>query len=50
MAPTIPSPLSANRITFVFFLLILISANPIKAQQYTRGIGVYPGDPKEIFQ
>ncbi len=38
-----------NRILYLFFLLIFLSAPPLKAQQYTRGIGVYPGDPKENF-
>ncbi|GAC1310648.1 MAG: hypothetical protein NVSMB24_28330 [Mucilaginibacter sp.] len=39
----------ANRDFYLFFLLTFLSVNPLKAQQYTRGIGVYPGDPKEYF-
>jgi hypothetical protein len=34
---------------FYFFLLLFISAQSLRAQQYTRGTGVYPGDPKEYF-
>ncbi len=30
-------------------LLVLSAALVSQAQQYTRGIGVYPGDPKEFF-
>jgi hypothetical protein len=32
-----------KRIALLFFSVALVS----NAQQYTRGIGVYPGDPKE---
>jgi hypothetical protein len=31
----------------VFSLLILVASTVSYAQEYTRGIGVYPGDPKE---
>jgi hypothetical protein len=30
-------------------LLILVASSVANAQQYTRGIGVYPGDPKEYM-
>ncbi|MDR3703297.1 MAG: hypothetical protein P4L56_26860 [Candidatus Sulfopaludibacter sp.] len=30
-------------------LLSAIAAAALTAQPYTRGIGVYPGDPKEDF-
>ncbi|HVV55964.1 MAG TPA: discoidin domain-containing protein, partial [Mucilaginibacter sp.] len=33
----------------LLFILIFLSAYAANAQQYTRGIGVYPGDPKEYF-
>jgi Exo-beta-D-glucosaminidase Ig-fold domain/Glycosyl hydrolase 2 galactose-binding domain-like/Glycosyl hydrolases family 2/NedA-like, galactose-binding domain len=35
-------------VSLIFFLLFF-SIQIIKAQDYTRGIGVYPGDPKEDF-
>ncbi len=42
--------ISLAKKTFCFsFLLIFIAVQTAKAQQYTRGIGVYPGDPKESF-
>lgn len=31
------------------FLMVFASTHYLKAQQYTRGIGVYPGNPKENF-
>jgi hypothetical protein len=39
----------ASWIFCLFFLLIFLGVNPLKAQQYTRGIGIYPGDLKEYF-
>jgi len=30
-------------------LLTLTAIFALDAQQYTRGVGVYPGDPKEDF-
>ena len=39
----------SNRIIFLSILLVSLFAHPAKAQQYTRGTGVYPGDPKEYF-
>jgi len=38
-----------NRFLCLPFLFILFFVQPTNAQQYTRGIGVYPGDPKENF-
>jgi len=35
--------------TGILLLLFLYSASLCMAQQYNRGVGVYPGDPKEIF-
>jgi hypothetical protein len=32
-----------------FFMLLALGAGPLAAQQYTRGIGVYPGDPAQNF-
>jgi hypothetical protein len=29
------------------FVLLLIASSTLLAQQYTRGVGVYPGDPKD---
>jgi hypothetical protein len=40
---------NANRCFYLFLLLALLFANTLYAQQYTRGVGVYPGDPKEYF-
>ena len=36
-------------IVFLGFLLGLVATSTLRAQQYTRGVGVYPGDPKEDF-
>ncbi|MGA9407990.1 MAG: sugar-binding domain-containing protein [Bacteroidota bacterium] len=34
---------------FLIFLFILISIFTLNAQEYTRGVGVYPGDAKEDY-
>jgi hypothetical protein len=31
------------------FLLASVTVFALQAQPYTRGVGVYPGDPKEDF-
>jgi hypothetical protein len=40
---------SVNRGLRLLLLLTFLSATRLFAQQYTRGIGIYPGDPKEYF-
>lgn len=37
------------RPTRILQLLVLLAALPLHAQTYTRGVGVYPGDPAEDF-
>lgn len=32
-----------------FLLLVIFASHTAVAQQYTRGIGIYPGEPKEYF-
>lgn len=49
LPPRVTFFLKTNGSFYLFFLLILFSLNSVKAQQYTRGPGVYPGDPKEYF-
>ena len=38
-----------NRVFCLFFVLTFLFVNTLRAQQYTRGIGIYPGNPKEYF-
>jgi hypothetical protein len=35
--------------TFKYLSLSLVAVFSVSAQQYTRGIGVYPGDPQQYF-
>src|SRR6202012_6219397 len=41
--------LKSNGIFCLLMLLTFFGTNTLSAQQYTRGAGVYPGDPKEYF-
>ncbi len=43
-----PTP-AANRVLVILSFLTLFFFHAAVAQLYTRGIGVYPGDPKEFF-
>ncbi len=38
-----------NRVLLLIILTSFMSIFTLKAQHYTRGIGAYPGDPKESF-
>jgi hypothetical protein len=38
-----------NKGSCLLFLVLFFSFQALKAQQYSRGIGVYPGNPKEFF-
>ncbi|MEO6850588.1 MAG: discoidin domain-containing protein [Mucilaginibacter sp.] len=38
-----------NLIRSTLLILIIFFAASLRAQQHTRGIGIYPGDPKENF-
>src|ERR1035437_6551892 len=33
----------------IFLILVTVGLLALNAQQYTRGVGVYPGNPKEDF-
>jgi hypothetical protein len=42
--------LTLSNYVFIFITLsIFMSIFPLRAQEYSRGIGIYPGDPKEDF-
>src|ERR1700683_2418373 len=50
------NPLQKNTVAFravssraTLFLFLFFSALTIHAQSYTKGVGIYPGDPKENF-
>src|SRR4051794_40445698 len=42
-------PFSSTTNKLFCLLLILFFARQANAQQYSRGVGVYPGNPKENF-
>jgi hypothetical protein len=42
-------PMTTNLIRSAVLILLIFLSVPLKAQQRTRGIGIYPGDPKEYF-
>src|SRR5580658_9901905 len=39
----------SSRLRYILFLFLFFSALTIHAQSYTKGVGIYPGDPKENF-
>ena len=38
-----------KQISILIILFVFMSIFTLKAQQYSRGVGVYPGNPKEDF-